>query len=159
MSVLISRHQVRRFAAAIGEKDPRYFDVAVARGLGHPDLPVPITLLFTLESMSDDTLGFARALGVDPLRVLHGEQNFEHFSCVHANDDVRISFSTSSDRRHETKPMRMVVRQTDVTRRGELVCRLTSTWIIRLEDVAPGPAATSGSSARPPKEGSHYDAQ
>src|SRR5690349_6511792 len=55
--VLIDRSRVRRFAAAIGEVDRRYFDVDVAHRMGHRDLPVPVSLPFTLESDEQDTLG------------------------------------------------------------------------------------------------------
>lgn len=129
--VQLTRSRLRAFAAAIGETDPRYTDVAHAQGLGHPDLPVPLTYLFTLESEQQDTLAFMTALGVDPLSVLHGEQSFSYSQPLHAGQVVEVEHVVASD---ETKPgtgLRFIRRHTDISSEGELACRLSSTWIVR----------------------------
>lgn len=129
--IKLSRTRLRSFAEAIGECDPRYTDVDHARSLGHPDLPVPLTYLFTLESESTDTLDFMSALDVEATSVLHGEQAFTYLKPLHAGQVVEIEHVVIDD---VTKPgtgLRIIRRHTDVSVEGELACRLSSTWIIR----------------------------
>ena len=40
--VTVSRTDTQRFAYAVGETDPVYFDAAAARSAGHPDLLAPL---------------------------------------------------------------------------------------------------------------------
>jgi hypothetical protein len=128
--VSLSRGRLRAFAQAIGEADRRYVDLGHARSCGHPDLPVPLTFLFTLESQAQDTLTFMTALGVDALAVLHGEQAFEYVRLLHANDEVELSHAVLSDVTRDTG-LRVIRRQTDVRAHDGVACRLRSTWLVR----------------------------
>jgi hypothetical protein len=131
VKVLLDRGRLRRFAAAIGETDRRYTDVEHARSLGHPDLPVPPTYLFTLESEMQDTLAFMTSLGVDPLTVLHGEQTFEYASPLHAGQVVEVRHAVLTDVTRPEKGLRIIQRQTVVYAEGQVACRLGSTWLVR----------------------------
>ena len=43
MAVEISAKEIARFAAAIGDTDPVYRDLAAARAAGYPGIPLPPT--------------------------------------------------------------------------------------------------------------------
>src|SRR5690242_15671267 len=126
---LLERGAVRRFAEAIGELDPCYVDVERARAAGHPDLPVPLTYLFTLESQTRDTLAFLSGLGIDPLTVLHGEQSFDYVETVHAGQQVQLRTAVVQDTLKPDKGLRVLVRESQVLQDGRLACTLRSTWI------------------------------
>jgi hypothetical protein len=131
LPVLLDRGRLRRFAVAIGETDPRYTNLEHARSLGHPDLPVPPTYLFTLESEGQDTLAFMVSLGVDPLSVLHGEQAFDYARPLHAGQVVEVRHAVLTDVTRPEKGLRIIQRQTVVHAEGEVACRLSSTWLVR----------------------------
>jgi hypothetical protein len=131
VQVLLDRGRLRRFAEAIGESDRRYTDVEHARSLGHPDLPVPLTYLFTLESEEQDTLAFMTSLGVDPLTVLHGEQSFDYARPLHAGQLVEVHHAVLSDVSRSDKGLRIIRRQTVIRADGQVACRLSSTWLAR----------------------------
>ena len=86
----VTREIVGEFASVIGENDPMYFDVAVARELGMKDIPAPPTFLITLEIDNRDSLRFIRELGLDTAMVLHGEQAFHFRSLVYAGDAIQV---------------------------------------------------------------------
>ena len=128
---VLDRGRLRAFAQAIGEKDPRYTSVEHARIHGHPDLPVPLTYLFTLESEGQDTLAFMTSLGVDPAAVLHGEQSFSYDRQLHAGDVVELRYAVLSDVNKPNKGLRLISRRTEVVSGGSVACRLDSTWVVR----------------------------
>jgi hypothetical protein len=132
VQVTLERGRLRRFAEAVGERDPRYVDVEHARSLGYPDLPVPLTYLFTLESEGEDTLAFMDRLGVDPLAVLHGEQHFEYPLPLYAGQVVELRHSVVEDYKKQDKPLRIIVRRSEVSLGDQLACLLTATWVVRL---------------------------
>jgi hypothetical protein len=133
VEIVVTRDRVRRFAAAIGEADRRYVDVEHARSLGHPDLPVPVTLPFTFESDDRDTLAFMQELGVDPLAVLHGEQTFDITEPLHAGDVVQLRSRVVTDTLRPDKGLRFIVRESDVQLKGRPAARMSATWVVRLQ--------------------------
>jgi hypothetical protein len=132
VTIQLERGPLQRFARAIGETDPRYVDVDQARAAGHPDLPVPLTYLFTLESQVQDTLAFMHALGVDPDAVLHGEQKFSYVEPLHAGQEVQLRTAVVQDTVKADNALRVLVRESQVLQDGRIACRLSSTWLVRL---------------------------
>jgi hypothetical protein len=130
LTIYLERGRLRRFALAIGESDPRYVNVEHARAAGHPDLPVPLTYPFTLESDYVDTLDFAVQLGIDPLSVLHGEQQFTYEQALHAGDQVNLRTSILSDTVKGSGRLRSIVRESEVSVDGRPACTLRSTWLV-----------------------------
>lgn len=88
--VQVERGRLRAFARAIGETDPVYTDVDVARRAGHPDLPVPPTFLFSLYLEGSDPWSFVTEMGADFRGLLHGEQSFTYHRLAHAGDTVTV---------------------------------------------------------------------
>jgi acyl dehydratase len=84
----VGREKIREFAEAIGATDPEYLDPAAAQALGHPDVIAPPTfpVLITMpvsKIVTDDP-----DLGMDYLRLVHGDQRFEYVRPVRAGDEL-----------------------------------------------------------------------
>jgi acyl dehydratase len=134
-TVDVERGRLRLFAKAVGEERPLYTDVEAARAAGHRDLPVPPTFLFCLDMERPDPFAFLAAIGVDLRRVLHGEQAFAYERMAFAGD--RLTFASRVTDVYDRKggALEFLVSETDVTRDGEAIARLTTTTIVRNPDV------------------------
>jgi acyl dehydratase len=95
----VSRELIRRFADAIGDRNPAYTDVEAAKALGHRDVVAPPTFLTTLQfrfalegPVADPDLGLNYAL------VVHGEQRFVHHRPVYAGDVLSVTSSITAIR-------------------------------------------------------------
>lgn len=96
----IGRGDIRRFARAIGETDPIYFEVDAARAAGHPDLPAPPYFPYALRNQAAHLVardgiapdGSARA-DVPPLpttRAMAGETEIELGPQIYAGDSITL---------------------------------------------------------------------
>lgn len=86
------------FAKATGETNPIYFDEAAARAAGHPAIPAPPTYFFSLHMSSPakrgDIFDPENGLGVDVMKILHGEQGFTYHALAYAGDRLTITTTT-----------------------------------------------------------------
>jgi acyl dehydratase len=124
-------HQLRFFAKATGETNPIYFDPAAARDAGHPDLPLPPTFLFSLEFEQPSTQ-WRQELGIDPSRILHGEQEFTYHRMAYAGDTLQYENRIADIYDKKNGALEFVVRETRVTnQRGEHVADLRSIIVQR----------------------------
>ena len=78
-AVTVERSRIKEFARAIGDLNPLYLDDDVGRASEFGDIIAPPTFPVTFRHESSDSAAALRDLGVDISRVLHGEQEFEHF--------------------------------------------------------------------------------
>ncbi len=85
----IERGMIQRFAAAISEANPVYFDVAAARAAGHPTILAPPTFGFTLNNLHPHGFNFEK-LGLKLEHVLHAEQKFVYSAPMYAGDTIRV---------------------------------------------------------------------
>ena len=85
--VEITRNDIRRFAAAIGDRNPLYHDREAARAAGYPDVVAPPTFLISASTGGGDG-GFIREpdLGLNFAMVVHGEESFAFTRPVVAGD-------------------------------------------------------------------------
>jgi acyl dehydratase len=94
---LVTRHEIRRFAFAVGATSPIHHDVAAARARGYPDLVAPAFFFTTLG------LSLGRFLPPDQLRedglarddevvgrVVAGDTTIEWSGAIVAGDEVRV---------------------------------------------------------------------
>ncbi|MQA62570.1 MAG: MaoC family dehydratase [Actinophytocola sp.] len=135
VTVTVERGRLRFFAKAIGESDAVYSDVTAAQRAGHPDLPVPPTFFFSLELERPDPFGYLDKLGIDLRRVLHGEQSFTYHSLAYAGDTLIVRPRIVDAFSKKGGAMEFLIKQTDITRDGELVAEATSTIIVRNPEV------------------------
>jgi hypothetical protein len=137
-TVDVERGRLRQFAAATGSEDDVFFDLAAARAAGHPDLPVPPTFLFGLETEHSGDL--LTGMGVDVTRVLHIEQGFVYHGTVHAGDRLTFAPLIVSIRAHRGAGLELITKDTSVTRAdGSPVADLHEVLAVRNVPVAHGP--------------------
>ncbi|BDG59577.1 MaoC family dehydratase N-terminal domain-containing protein [Caldinitratiruptor microaerophilus] len=86
----VERGKIREFARAIGDPNPLHHDVEAARAAGYPDLVAPLTFATCIDLWGGpDFEELVRRLGMDPVRVLHGEQAYEYRAPICAGDTIR----------------------------------------------------------------------
>lgn len=94
---LVTRHEIRRFAFAVGAAAPIHHDLAAARGRGYRDLVAPAFFFCTLSMSLGRFLppgqlredGLARTDEVVG-RVVAGDTAVEWFGVLVAGDEVRV---------------------------------------------------------------------
>ena len=124
--LVLERGRLRFFAKAIGETDAVYRDEFAARAAGHPALPLPPTFLFSLE-FEQPSAGWRAELGIDPARILHGEQQFRYHRMAYAGDTLRYESRIADIYDKKGGALEFVVRDTRVTNQhGEHVADLRS---------------------------------
>ena len=81
----VEKGAIRRFAEAIGDRDPVYYDEAAARAAGHERIPAPPTFATSLRAPD-----IREGMGVDMRRLLHGEQSYDLLRPLYAGDRLRV---------------------------------------------------------------------
>ncbi len=87
----VERGKIREFAAAIGDPNPLYQDVAAAQAAGYADLPLPPTFPTTFGLWGKRAANIDEAaedLGFPPARVLHGEEEYTYLAPIYPGDTV-----------------------------------------------------------------------
>jgi acyl dehydratase len=88
-SFQIERGKIKEFVMAIGDLNPIYYDVETARKMGYRDIPVPPTFPTAIEMWGGlDFKTLIALLGLDPLKVLHGGQEYQYIGELYAGDSV-----------------------------------------------------------------------
>jgi len=131
-SIVVERGQLRFFAKATGETDPVYFDLEAAQAAGHPDLPAPPTFVFTLHLGAPARRGDYTTMGVDQMKMLHGDQQFVHHRPIYGGDTITLVTTTDDIYDRKGGALEFIVQSTEATnQRGELCVRMTSTLIVQ----------------------------
>jgi acyl dehydratase len=81
----VERGHIARFAEAIGEENPIYFDENAARVAGHPAIPAPPTFAAALRP-NDPREG----LDFDWRKLLHAEQELAARRPLYAGDTITV---------------------------------------------------------------------
>jgi acyl dehydratase len=127
----VEKGHIRRFAQAIGDDNPLYYDENYARKSRYGGIIAPPTFptVFGFEGERVlDGLQFNRA------RLLHGEQEYEYFKPIMAGDT--ISFSTKiidmSEKQGKSGTMDIITTEmTGYNQKKEKVFTARSTVVIR----------------------------
>jgi len=125
----ITRGDIRRFATAIGDKNPLYLDAEVARAQGYRDVLAPPTFLITAAASTGPGLLSDPELGLNFGLVVHGQQGFTLHRPVCAGDVLESETRIDDVRdagRHEL--IRLI---TEFTTEGTPVATLTNTIVSR----------------------------
>lgn len=110
----VSREKIRQFADAIGDPSPVYRDPQAARSFGYPDVIAPPTFLTVLSFRFAGASPVADPeLGLDYLRVVHGEQRFVHHRPVHAGD--RLASETTVESIRDAGRNELITLRTDIS--------------------------------------------
>ena len=131
---------VRRFAGAVGEDNPLFFDVEVARQNGLPDVIAPPTFTVTqIFAVPRDERERTLGANLDYGRVLHGEQEFVYSRLPVAGEKLTGTMRISKDFTKEGKrggAMRFVTYESTFTdAEGDEVLRAYYTLIETAKDV------------------------
>ena len=132
---LIGREKIREFADAVGDPNPAYRDVEVARALGYRDLVAPPTFAIIMSTRASRVVIFDPELGLDFSRVVHGEQRFSYVRPIVAGDELVVTTSIESIRSRAGNDM-IATRGDLATVDGEPVATTLSLLISRGPDEA-----------------------
>ncbi|HUB06942.1 MAG TPA: MaoC family dehydratase N-terminal domain-containing protein [Myxococcales bacterium] len=125
----IERGAIRRFAEAIGETNPLFFDPEAARAQGYRDVLAPLLFPFSLRSSL--TL---KDVAQPNRTVLSSDQQVEAFEPICAGDQLLVSsrIAELTQRPGNTGPLEFVVVEDEGrTPEGKIVFRTRRTLIIR----------------------------
>jgi acyl dehydratase len=121
----VGREKIREYAAAVGETNPLYLDVAAARQAGHADVVAPpmFAVVYAAPSVAQGV--FDPELAIDFARLVHGSQEFRWGPLVVAGDEIATTTSVADISQHGE--LRFYVFQShSQNNRGQTVC--TGTW-------------------------------
>ena len=129
----VGREKVREYAAAVGESNPLYYDLEVARAAGHPDLVAPPMFVVVYSSGPFMTALFDPELEIDFAHLVHGAQEFNWGQPVIAGDEITTTLTVKDI--SERAGLRFdTFETTSVNQRGETTCTGTWSTIIRGEE-------------------------
>jgi len=83
----VEKGAIRRFAEALGDYNPIYYDEEYARALGYPTIVAPPTFPASFHSAAD----LRELLGVGIKSLLHAEQAFDYERPILAGDRIYVS--------------------------------------------------------------------
>jgi acyl dehydratase len=82
----VEKGAIRRFAEALGDFNPMYYDEEYARAAGYPTIVAPPTFPASFHSAAD----LRELLGVSIKSLLHAEQAFEYERPIFAGDRIYV---------------------------------------------------------------------
>ena len=133
--VHVERGKIKEFARAIGDLSPFYLDDEVGRASPWGDIIAPPTFPITFKDEKADTGAMLKDLGTDISRILHGEQEFEHFKPIRPGDTLlcRARISDIYEKSGKSGPMAFVVRETTITDAdNDVVAKVRGITVVRL---------------------------
>lgn len=129
----VERGKIREFALAIGDENKLYVDQAAARDAGLQDVTVPPTFGTVVDLWRGaDFEQLCAALEMNPLKVLHGEMEYEYLGLIHPGDTLSVTIKVAGARSKSGSSggMNMFkLESTYVNQRGETVLIGRSTVI------------------------------
>ena len=133
--VRVEPAKIKDFARAIGDLNPFYLDDEVGRASPWGDIIAPPTFAITFRDERNDTASFLKELGTDISRILHGEQEFEHWKPIRPGDILlcRGKVTDIYEKSGRSGPMAFVVRETTITDAdNDVVAKVRGITVIRI---------------------------
>jgi acyl dehydratase len=140
----VEKGKIAEFAMAISQKEdknqvnPLYADREAAKQSGYNDIIVPPTFQASFPLWAGGgLLPLIQALGIDLIRLLHGEEEYSYFGAIHPGDIMtgKSKVVEMYDKEKKDKPgkfMEFTVIETEIrNQRGELVIKTRSTLVER----------------------------
>ncbi|WP_232697999.1 FAS1-like dehydratase domain-containing protein [Brevibacillus daliensis] len=86
---LIEKGKIKEFVLAIGDDNPIYYDLDEALAQGYRNIPIPLTFPTVMEMWAGYNFDeLMQLLEMNPLRVLHAEQEYQYLAVIHAGDEL-----------------------------------------------------------------------
>ena len=126
----VERGAIRRFAEAMGDGNPVYFDADYARASGLPSVVAPPTFPLSFHTGSD----LREALGVPLRSLINAECTFEYERPICAGDRLLVTSKISdvSERPGATGRVEVaVIEDEGRDEEGRLVYRMKRTMVVR----------------------------
>jgi acyl dehydratase len=126
----VEKGSIRRFAEAIGDYNPIYYDEEYARASGYPTIVAPPTFPASFHSAAD----LRELLGVGIKSLLHAEQGFEYERPIFAGDRIYVATKVADVLERSGPAGRMdvaVIEDEGRDEEGNLVFRARRTLIVR----------------------------
>lgn len=131
----VDKSKIRELALALGEENPIFFDDEAARSAGLPGLVAPPTFATLFKMWGEGgNRALVEAMGGDPLRVLHGEEEYEYHGFIRPGDRITGQSTVVSLEEKEGRSghLDIVVVETEYrNQRAELVVVARSTIVVR----------------------------
>ncbi|MDF2680567.1 MAG: MaoC family dehydratase [Brevibacillus sp.] len=131
----VEKGKIRELVNAIGDTNPIYFSLEAACEAGYEGIPIPLTFLQVIDTFGG--FGFdekMEKLKLNPVKILHGEQEYEYLGDIIAGDVLSVTSKVVSA---ETKSgssggMDLVTTENQYrNQRGELVAIARNTLVHR----------------------------
>lgn len=88
-TVEVERGKVRELALAIGDDNPIYQSKAAAQAAGYEDVPLSPTAPTMFGFWGNMKMGGQlMSLGINVMRILHGEEEYEYLAPIHPGDTL-----------------------------------------------------------------------
>ena len=127
----VEKGHIRRFAQAVGDDNPLYYDEEYAGKSGYGGIIAPPTFPTTFGFEGEKVL---EGLDINYARLLHGEQEYEYFRPIMAGDAISFSTKITDVTEKEGRSGVMDIITTEMTghnQDGEKVFVGRSTVVIR----------------------------
>ncbi|NRG46230.1 MaoC family dehydratase N-terminal domain-containing protein [Bacillus sp. CRN 9] len=90
-SYSVDKVKIKEFAEAIGDLNPIYFNEEAARQEGYDGIPIPLTFLQVIDMWGGYSfMEKCDILGLNPVKILHGEQEYKFVKPIYANDVLTV---------------------------------------------------------------------
>ncbi|MEW9677203.1 MaoC family dehydratase N-terminal domain-containing protein [Lentibacillus sp. L22] len=134
-SMKVEKGKIREFAEAIGEDNPIYYDVEAAKKEGFKGIPIPLTFLTAIDFWGGPSFDEKmKKLQLNPVKVLHGEQEYEYMKDIYAGDvlTVKSMVSDVAVKKGSSGGMNLITTENQYTNQnGELVAKSKGVTIER----------------------------
>ncbi len=88
----VERGKIRELALAIGDDNPLYTDPGYARSQGYRDVIAPPTFGTVIDFWGGrDFTAMCDKLQMNPVKVLHGEQEYRYYGEIYPGDEIEAS--------------------------------------------------------------------
>ncbi len=126
----VEKGAIRRFAEALGDYNPIYYDEEYARASGYPTIVAPPTFPASFHSAAD----LRELLGVGIRSLLHAEQAFDYERPILSGDRIYVSTRVSEVLERLGPAGRMdvaVIEDEGRDEEGNLVFKARRTLVVR----------------------------
>ncbi|MEW6276608.1 MAG: MaoC family dehydratase N-terminal domain-containing protein [Bacillota bacterium] len=124
-SFVVERGKIKEFVQAVGDPNPVYVDREYAAREGYADVIAPPTFGICIDLWGGaDFLKLCETFGLNPFKVLHGEQEYEYYGEIHPGDEItaRPRLARVLSKEGKSGGIRMITLETTYfNQRGEKV--------------------------------------
>lgn len=134
-TIEVERGKIRELALAIGDDNPIYQSKEAAQAAGYPDVPIyptsPTVFSFWGSAHMVDQLA---SLGINLMRVLHGEEEYEYLAPIYPGDILTGVMRLVDARSRQTQGATLDVLTIEIdytNQHDKLACKARQVLIVR----------------------------